>query len=172
MKTQNSFSLGAIPKQSNAPTLPAPLDPTAFHTRQEIREHQEAQQYFYDYQRDIETQARIDADNARAKVLAESDRELTDDEYDSLKRKQWHAEKDKQAAILAKEKSDELEKIAYLLSSPPVAEIFVRNEFAALQLVIHWAARGYMLQDEGYLNFGNSFCHLQMTAPAVKKAAK
>ena len=85
---QNSFSLGAIPKSTTAPTLPEPLDPAEFHTRQEVRDHQEAQQYFYEYHRDVETQARIDADNKRASDLAETQREQTDDEYDDLKRKQ------------------------------------------------------------------------------------
>ena len=170
---QNSFSLGAIPKSTTAPTLPEPLDPAEFHTRQEVRDHQEAQQYFYEYHRDVETQARIDADNKRASDLAETQREQTDDEYDDLKRKQWQQEQDKRAASLAKEKSDALEKTAYLLSSPAIADIFTRSEFTAIQSIIHWASRSYTLEDSGFLSFSNGAFHVQMTAPVAKmKAAK
>ena len=170
---QNTFSLGAIPKSTTAPTLPEPLDPAAFHSRQEVRDHQEAQQYFYEYQRDIETQARTDEDDQRSRDLAESQREQTDDEYDFQKRKEWQAERDKRAASIAKEKSDALEKTAYLLSSPAIADIFTRSEFTAIQSIIHWASRSYTLEDSGFLSFGNGVFHVQMTAPAAKmKAAK
>ena len=151
-----------------------PLDPAEFHTRKEIREHQEARQYFYEYQRDVETQVRIDADNARAKVLAESDLELTDDAYDAIKRKQWQAEKDKQAAILAKDKSDAMERTAYLLSSPPLADLLHRSEFSFLKDFEYWVGqRGYTLGEEGLLTFMPGMYHAQLSAPAAKtKAAK
>lgn len=171
MQTQNSFSLGAIPKQSNAPTLPLPLDPTQFHTRQEIREHQEAQQYYHEYQRDIETQARIDADNARAKVLAEANRELTDAEYDDWMRKEWQAQKDKQAALVSKEKADALERTAYLLSSPPMVDLLHRGEYNFLKDFEYWASRGYTLGDGGLQAFQPGFYHVQLTAPATTKKA-
>ena len=164
------FDIGNNSKSTIAPTLPAPLNPDEFHTRQELREHQAAQQDYYDHQRQVENQTRIDTDNQRAKDLAESRREQTDDAYDSLKRKQWQEQKDKQAAILAKEKSDALEKTAYLLSSPAIADVFTRSEFTAIQAIIHWASRNYTLEDDGFLSFGNGVFHVQMTAP--KKAAK
>lgn len=172
MNQTNTFSLGAISK-STAPTLPSPLDIAGFHTREQVRAHREAEQAYYDYQREAANEALIAAENARARDLAEANREQTDEEYDEMRRVQWQAQRDNQAALLAKERPDEMAKTAYLLSSPPVAEILVRNEYAALQLVIHWASRNYTLPADGFLNFGNGVFHLQMTAPATaKKAAK
>ena len=171
MQTIQTFNLGFGPTSRQAPTLPEPLDTAEFHTRQEIREHQNAVVAHYEYQRQAENQARIDADNKRAKELVEAQREQTDEEYDDMKRKLWQAEQDKWAASAAKEKEDELEKIAYLLSSPAIADIFTRSEFNCLQSVIHWAGRGYTMQDDGFLSFGNGIFHIQMTAPAAKTKA-
>lgn len=174
MQTQQTFSLGAI-KQA-APELPLPLDPSEFHTRQDIRDHQNAQLAYYDFQRDIEYQIKVAADLTRAKELAEANREQTDDEYDEMKRKQWQTEKDKQAARLQKEKDDAMEKTAYLLSSPALADLMHRSEFAFLKDFEYWVGqRGYTLGDEGLITFQPGFYHLQLTAPAAapqKKAAK
>lgn len=171
MQTQNTFSLGTIPK-SAAPTLPAPLDNSEYQNREQIRAHQNATQAYFDYQREIEYQIKVAADLAHAKEVAEANRPQSDEEYDAQKRIEWQAAKDKNAARLKKEIDDELAKTAYLLSSPPVAEVFARSEFAALKAVIQWAGRGYTMPDEGFHSFSHGFFHIQMTAPAAKKAPK
>ena len=165
------FSLGNASKSNTPPVLPEPLDQSQFHTRQEIRDHQDAQQRFYDYQRQVENQARIDADNQRAKDLANSLREQTDSEYDALKRKQWQDQKDKEAAILAKEKADAMARTAYLLSTPPIAELFHRSEFLFLKDFQFWCQKGYTLEDDGLITFQPGFYHAQLTAPATTKKA-
>ena len=170
MTQVTTFSLGAI-KQS-APALPAPLASDEFHTREQVRAHREAQQAFYDHQRDVEYQARVAIDNARAKELAEANREQTDAEYDALKREQWQAAKDKQAALVAKEKADQMEKANYLLSSPPVVELLHRSEFLFLKDFAYWVGqRGYTFEDAGMIAFQPGFYNVQLTAQA-KKAVK
>lgn len=171
MQTQNTFSLGAIPKSTTAPTLPEPLDQTIYQTREAVREHQAAQQRYWDYQRQLENQARIDADNERAKELANAQREQTDAEYDAIKRKQWEDQKDKEAARLQKEKDDAMARTAYLLSSPPIAELFHRSEYSFLKDFEFWCQKGYTLGDEGLLTFQPGFYHAQLTAPATTKKA-
>ena len=158
---------------NTAPIFPAPLSPDEFHSRAAIREHQQAQQAFYDHKRRIERQIQIDADNERAKAIAKASREQTDDEYDEIKRKEWQASRDKQAAILAKEKQDALEKTAFLLSSPEVVDLYHRSEFSFLREFAHWSSRNYTLPDDGVQVFQPGHYAVRLTAPAApKKAAK
>ena len=158
---------------NTAPIFPAPLSPDEFHSRAAIREHQQAQQAFYDHKRRIERQIQIDLDNERAKAIAKASREQTDDEYDEIKRKEWQASRDKQAAILAKEKQDALEKTAFLLSSPNTVDLFARTDYSFLKEFEHWARRGYNLEADGIRLFQPGFYSVQLTAPAAaKKAAK
>jgi hypothetical protein len=174
MTQVQTFNLGFGPTSREAPTLPEPLDTAEFHTRQQIREHNEAFQNYYDYQRDIAQQIKVDADNKRAQELAEAQREQTDEEYDDMKRKQWQAQKDKEAARVAKEKADAMERTAYLLSSPPVADLMHRSEYAFLKDFEYWVGqRGYTLEPEGLQFFQPGFYSVQLTAPVVtKKASK
>ena len=158
---------------NTAPIFPAPLSPDEFHSRAAIREHQQAQQAFYDHKRRVERQIQIDADNARSKAIVEANKELSDIAYDEIKRKEWQASRDKQAAILAKEKADELEKTAFLLSSPPFVDIYSRSDFNFLKEFSHWCGRGYTLPDDGVQVFQPGHYAVQLTAPApAKKAAK
>ena len=170
MNQVNTFSLGAIAEPSHAPTLPSPLDPAVFHTRQALRDHRQAEESFYAHQRAIEIQAETAAANALAKERADANRELTDAEYDLLKRKEWQEQKAKQAASLAKEKADALERTAFLLSSPPVVDLFHRSEFALLKDFEYWAGRSYTLSADGLHCFQPGNYHLQLTAPPSKKA--
>jgi hypothetical protein len=172
MTQVQTFNLGFGPTSREAPVLPAPLKPDEFHTRQEIRDHQDAQQRYYNYQRQVENQARIDADNQRAKDLANAQREQTDFEYDEMKRTQWQAARDKEAARLQKEKDDAMARTAYLLSSPPVADLTHRSEYAFLKDFEFWVGqRGYTLEPEGLQFFQPGFYSIQLTAPVVTKKA-
>lgn len=170
-----TFPLGANSQPAQAPTLPEPLDQTVYQTREAVRQHQAAQQRYWDYQRQVANQARIDADNQRAKDLANAQREQTDAEYDALKLKQWQDQKDKDAARLQKEKDDAMARTAYLLSSPPIADLQHRSEFAFLKDFEHWVQRDYTLEADGLLTFQPGFYHCQLAAPAAtapKKASK
>ena len=162
------FTIGNNSKSTTAPTLPEPLDQTVYQTREAVREHQAAQQRYYDFQRQLENQARIDASNQRAKDLANAQREQTDKEYDDLKAKQWQDQKDKEAARLQKEKDDAMARTAYLLSSPPVADLFHRSEYSFLKDFEYWVGqRQYTLAEDGILTFQPGFFHAQLTAPAA-----
>lgn len=164
------FSLGNASKSNTPPVLPEPLDTSVYQTREAVREHQAAQQRYYDHQRQLVNQARIDADNQRAKDLAESQREMTDAEFDNLKRKQWEAAKEKEAARLQKEKDDAMARTAYLLSSPPVADLFHRSEYSFLKDFEYWVGqRGYTLEADGLLTFQPGYYHAQLQAPAPAK---
>ena len=171
MHQENTFSLGAIAKPTTAPTLPSPLDPAEFHTRQALREHRQAEEAFYAYRREVEIEAETAAANALAKEVAEANRELSDSEYDTLKRKAWLEQKAKQEALVAKDKQDALERTAFLLSSPPVVDLFHRSEYILLKEFEHWASRNYTLSLEGLHCFQPGNYHVQLTAPPAKKAA-
>ena len=163
------FNLGAVAKSTTAPVLPEPLDQTVYQTREAVGEHQAAQQRYYAHLRQLENQALIDASNQRAKDLANAQREMLDSEYDSLKAKQWQDQKDKEAAQIQKEKDDAMARTAYLLSSPPIAELFHRSEFLFLKDFQFWCQKGYTLADDGLITFQPGFFHAQLTAPATTK---
>ena len=154
------------------PALPAPLSPDEFHSRAAIREHQQAEQAYHAHQRAAARKIQIDADNARSKAIVEANKELSDIAYDEIKRREWQASRDKQAAILAKEKQDALEKTAFLLSSPPTIDLFHRSDFNFLKEFSHWCGRGYTLPDDGVQVFQPGHYAVRLTAPAPKKAAK
>ena len=172
MTQVNTFQLGAIAEPATVSTLPPQLDPAVFQTRQALRDHKQAEEAFYASQRAAEIRAATAAANAEAKVTAEANREMTDAEYDNLKRTAWEEQKAKQAAALAKEKADALERTAFLLSSPPVVDLFHRSEYALLKDFEYWAGRSYTLSPEGLHCFQPGNYHLQLTAPPAKKAAK
>ena len=157
----------------NTPARPAPLSPDQFHTRQAIRDHQQADQAYHDHQRAAARQILVDADNERSKALAEANKELSESDYDDIKRKEWQAARDKQAATLAKEHADALEKTAFLLSSPPFVDLFHRTDYSFLKEYEHWCRRNYTLEADGIRLFQPGFYSVQLTAPApAKKAAK
>lgn len=171
MTTQvNTFALSAIPKSGNAPTMPEALDRAAFHTRQEVRDYNNAVQNFYDHERNVARQIVIDADKARAKEVAEANREMSDAEYDAAGLKRFNDQRDKAAEREAKDKADELEKIAYMLSSPPTASVFRRSEYAFLKDFEHWISRGYSLGPDGMEMFQPGLYHVILDAPVAKKA--
>jgi hypothetical protein len=155
-------------------TLPAPLDQTVFHTRKTVQEYRQAVANYYTQQREIEHQARVAADNEFARDRANAQREQTDAEYDAIKLGEWTAARNKVADRIAKEKTDALAKIAYMTSSPPVAEIMCRSEYNCIQEIIHFASLGYTMNDSGMLAFGNGYFHIEMHAPTSKpsKAGK
>ena len=157
---------------NTAPIFPAPLSPDEFHTREAIRAHQQAEQAYHAHQRAAARKIQIDADNARSKAIVEANKELSDIAYDEIKRKEWQASKDKQAAILAKEKQDALEKTAFLLSSPEVVDLYHRSEFSFLREFAHWSSRNYTLPDDGVQVFQPGHYAVRLTAPAPKKAVK
>ena len=159
-------------KMIDTPARPAPLSPDQYHTRQDIRDHHKAEQSYHDHQREVARQLQVAADNERSKALVEASREQTDAEYDDLKRKQWNESRDKQAATLAKEHADALEKTAFLLSSPPVVDLFARTDYSFLKDYEHWARRGYTLEADGIRLFQPGFYSVQLTAPAAAKKAK
>ena len=160
-------------KMIDTPTRPAPLNPDQYHTRQDIRDHQQAEQSYHDHQRGIARQIQIAADNARSKAIAVASREQSDADYDAMKLKDWNENKAKQAAFLAKEKQDALEKTAFLLSSPEVVDLYHRSEFSFLREFAHWSSRNYVLPDDGVQVFQPGHYAVQLTAPApAKKAAK
>jgi hypothetical protein len=166
-----TFDLGFNQAPRPTPTLPEPLDQTVYQTREAVREYQNAVAAFYEHQRHLENKARIDEDNKRARELAESKRELTDIEYDAMKKTQWQAEKDKQAARLQKEMDDALARTAYLLSSPPVADLLHRSEYSFLKDFEYWVGqRQYTLGADGLIAFQPGLYHAQLTAPVAKKA--
>ena len=167
-ETVNTFALGAI--QKSAPVMPEPLDRAVFHTRQEVRDHNNAVQAFHDHQRNLVHQAKVAADNARAKELAEANRDMTDAEYDAAGLKRFNDQRDKAAERVAKEKVDELEKIAYMLSSPATASILQRSEYTFLKQFEHWTQRGYSLGPNGMQMFQPGIYHVILDAPVAKKA--
>lgn len=172
MNQVNTFSLGASPANKAAPVLPEPLDTAQFHTRAAIREYQAACEAFYEYQRQVAHQAEVVADQLRAKELAQANLPLSDTDYDDLKRKEWQAVRDKESARISKEKTDALDKVAYMLSSPLVAEITHRSELHFLLEFQHWSQRGYTLEDDGLKYFQPGFYLVHLTAPAKKVSSK
>ena len=157
---------------SVAPTMPAPLDHTVFNTRQQVRDHQNAAQAYYDHLRNIERQALIAADLARAKEIAEANREMSDFEYDTAGLKRFNEAKDKQAALLAKEKQDALEKTAFMLSSPPIVNLNHRSEYGFLKDFEFWIGRGYSLAEDGLNFFQPGFYNVDLTATPKSKGVK
>lgn len=136
-----------------------------------MRQYQNALAAYYEFQRLAENQARIALDNQRAIDLANSRREQTDAEYDAMKKAQWDAEKAKQAARLQKEKDDALARTAYLLSTPPVADLLHRSEYSFLKDFEYWVGqRQYTLEPDGVITFQPGLYHAQLTAPVAKKA--
>lgn len=166
-----TFNLGNSHNSKSAPVLPEALDGSKFHTRAELRAHKIACEEFHNYQREAEYQAKVAESNKRAREQAEAQREMTDEEYDNMKRKEWQAEKDKEAARLAVKKEKEREEIAYRLSMPAVADIHNRSEYLFLKDFEFWTQKGYTLQPDGIQIFQPGIYNAQLTAPAVAKKA-
>lgn len=166
MSQVNTFSLGAIP--AITPTLPPPLPKDQYNTRQDIKDHRNATESYYAHHRHLKHLEALEADRALAREKAEANREMSDAEYDEQGLKRFNDQRDKAAAAIAKQKQDELNQIAFRLSSPPIVEIFKRSEFALIKELEYWFGLGYTLEDDGLTLFQPSFYQMKLTAPKAK----
>lgn len=149
---------------------PADLDNTKLHTREEYKAWQDA---MHDYHAAVREEKQAEGRNAAAQ-LAESQRVLTDAEYDELARKR---EQDRQA----RESAREIERATaagakedYLASSPDIAAILETNPVSFVQQLMHWSGHGYTLPDSPDLMMLPNFYRFSLNKPAipVKKATK
>lgn len=148
----------------NTPIKPADLDNTILHSPDAVRQWKAEWADYHQAIRDIE-QAKVAKAQA---IVAYENRMLDDDEYFQLKVKEKAANDAKIAERVAAEKAAALANIDRLMGSPDIAEVTHRNEYSFLQEVIQWANRGYVLSDDGFLNFGMGFYSIQMSAPKKK----
>lgn len=148
-------------------TKPENLDPTRLHSPDEVRQWKAECSEYHRAIREIE-QAKVAKDQA---VVAYKNRTLDENEYFALKVKEKAEQDARIAERAAAEKAAALASIDRLMGSPAIAEVMHRSEYSFLQEVIQWANRGYVLANDGFLNFGMGFYHIKMTAP-IKKPTK
>lgn len=153
---------------TNQPIKPVELDPKKLHSPSEVRQFKAETADYFQALRDIEQSRNVKAQAEHA----HQNKTLDDDEYFALAVKRKAENDAKIAERLATEKAAALAHIDHLLSSPPTIEIMHRSEFAFLKEVIHWANRGYVMPDSGFLAMMPGMFHIVMDAPAKSKACK
>ena len=152
-------------QNQTTPIKPANLDNTILHSPDAVRQWKAECEDYHQAIRAIE-QAKIAKAQA---VVAYENRTLDENEYFALKVKEKAENDARIAERAAAEKTAALANIDRLMGSPDIAEVMHRNEYSFLQEVIQWANRGYVLNADGFLNFGMGFYNIQMTAPATKR---
>jgi hypothetical protein len=147
-------------------TRPADLDNSKLHTRAEVRAWQDAN---FEYHAAIHAEEQRAATQAAAKA-AEASRPLSDDEY---YQQAVQRETEKRARIAdreAAEKADQEAKVAYLESTPAIADIDATNPYSFLLQVIAWAQKGYTLPEDADIATFPSWYAVKLTAPAPAPA--
>lgn len=147
-------------------TPPAPLDSSILHTPDEVRAWKKAVAAYQDALAEAARIERIKQQAAEAKARAP----LTPEERYALALKREQQKQAAEAAIEKREAEKAAAEEAYLASSPPSVEICEANPAVFLKKVVHWATRGYELN-----NFSvavDPLCVATFTAPAPAPAKK
>lgn len=149
------------------PIKPENLDSTRLHSPEEVKQWKADTADYFSALRAIEN-----AKVAKAQAqVAYANRTLTSDEYHELAVKREADRQAKQAERETAEKTAALAEIDRKMASPDTVEVMNRSEYNFLLEVIMWSNRGYTLQDNGIHHFGMGLYHVQLTAPAKKKAS-
>lgn len=153
---------------TNKLTMPAPLDNTKIHTREQYRDWQRR---MHAYHVALNEQEQQEAKKAEAKA-AEANRILTDAEYDKLAQEREAAKQAKKAARDAEAKAKADEKADYLASMPEVAVVSETNPYTFLLQITHWASLGYSLSETADIAVLPSYYSASFNKPAPSKKAK
>jgi len=151
----------------NTPIKPEPLSIYVLHSPAEKRKHAAEVDAYNQAVRAIEHAKQV---KAQAEI-AERNRPMTDEEYFQMAVNRKADQDAMEAEAAAIRHAAELEKIAYEMSSPAVADIMETSEFQFLKSVVHWAGRGYVMHDQSIQHWGMGLYHVQLSAPAVAKKA-
>lgn len=147
---------------TNQTLKPEPLDPNKWYTRDERRAYSEQLAAYEASLRQPERPVPI-----KEEPEAQTVRELSDSEYDDMKRQQWEQQRAREKEREAEREARKAAEAEYLESMPAVAEILVHDPHTLMTKVLHWASRGYSLPEDGIRYFGPAFYHLQMAAPVA-----
>ena len=149
-------------------TPPAPLDSTVLHSPDEVRAFKRA---LVDYGNALAEEARIERLKQQA-AEAKARAPLTPEERYALALKREQQKQAAEAAIAKRETEKAAAEEAFLASSPASVEICEPSPAVFLKKVVHWATRGYELNE--YSIAIDPLCVATFTAPApatpVKKA--
>ncbi|SPA28532.1 conserved hypothetical protein [Cupriavidus taiwanensis] len=140
---------------------PEPLDRDKWYTRDERRAYSEQLAAYEASLRKPEKPAPI-----KETPEAQTVRELSDSEYDDLKRHQWEQQRAREKEREAEREARKAAEAEYLASMPAVADILVHNPYDLVLKVAHWAQKNYTLPEDGVKYFGPVMYHVQMAAPA------
>lgn len=146
---------------------PEPLDPNKWYTRDERRAYSEQLTAYEASLRQPEKPAPI-----KETPEAQTVRELSDSEYDDLKRQQWEQQRAREKEREAEREARKAAEAEYLESMPAVAEILVHDPHTLMTKVLHWASRGYSLPEDGIKFFSPNFYHVCLTAPVASSRKK
>ncbi|KJK23292.1 hypothetical protein UB46_16470 [Burkholderiaceae bacterium 16] len=147
---------------------PANLDLSSLHSPTEVRQWESEWQDYRQALVDEQNRERIKEQSAHA----ESNRNLTDQEYYDLAVKREAKEKERQAERAAAAKAEREAKEAYLASEPDTVDISENSEYLTLLRLQHRFSQGYVTTENSIQAWFPGYYHIVLHKPAPATAKR
>lgn len=147
-------------------TKPEPLDAARWYTRAERQAWDEQMHAYEQSQREAAAPAPAPAVKEESPVT----REMTEEEYNALKRAQWERTQELQRERAEAAQAAATARQEFLASQPEQVTVSASNPHSFLVEFQHRVSQGYRLPDDGMGPFNFNYYSVTMTKPVAPAA--